>query len=236
MYYNYGYELTYSVGYFLVVSGFLITLLAQLFVNGNYSKYKSIENNKRIKGCDVARKILDNNNLSNIKVVEVKGNLTDHYDPKNKVVRLSSDIYYGTSIAAVAVSAHECGHAIQDKDGYLAMRIRSFIVPFVNFCDKLGYFVIVLGLLFGYFDMAMIGFILLCSVLVFQLITLPVEFNASNRAKKQLNNLEFVNSGELNGVSNMLKAAAMTYVASVINTLFQLLRLLLMIFSRRNND
>lgn len=236
MYYNYGYDTSYLIGYVFIFVGFIITMLAQVFVSSSYSKYKQIKNDKNITGFDVARKILDSNGLSNVDVVEVKGNLTDHYDPRSKVVRLSSGIYNGTSVAAVAVSAHECGHAIQDKEGYGPMRIRSSIVPVVNLCDKLGYFVIMIGFLFGYFNVAIFGFILLCSVLVFQLVTLPVEFNASKRAKIQINQLNMVNDRELDWASKMLVAAAMTYVASVINTLLQLLRLLVIILGKRRDD
>lgn len=236
MYYSYGYDTSYLIGYVCIFVGFIITMLAQVFVKSSYSKYKKVRNDKGLTGFDVARKILDSNGLSDVDIVEVKGELSDHYDPRHKVVRLSSDIYKGTSVAAVAVSAHECGHAIQDKDGYKPMRIRRTIVPVVNFCDKLGYFVIMLGFLFGYFNIAIFGFILLCSVLVFQLVTLPVEFNASKRAKIQINDLGMVSNKELDGASKMLTAAAMTYVASVINTLLQLLRLLLIILGRRKDD
>lgn len=193
-------------------------------------------NGSGISGFDTARRILDRNGLENINIVEISGNLTDHYDPRQKVIRLSHDIYSGTSIASVAVAAHECGHAIQDKEGYKALRIRNAIVPTVNICSKLGYVVIFLGLLMGYFNLAMIGFLLLCVILVFQLVTLPVEFNASNRAKTQIKNLDIINERGQNGVSDMLIAAAMTYVASVASTLLQLLRMFLIIIDRRDRD
>lgn len=232
MYYGYYYDPTYI----FIVIGFLITLLAQAWVNGSYSKYKKIGNHRGISGREVARKILDANGLSNVKVVEVAGTLTDHYDPTKKQVSLSTDIYRDSSVASMAVAAHECGHAIQDKVGYTFLRIRHKIVPTVNLCTKLGYFVIFIGFLFGFFEIAMIGFILLCAILLFQLVTLPVEFNASKRAKEQLKQLEIADERGNSGVRNMLTAAAMTYVASLASTLLQLFRMLLIILSRRRND
>jgi len=168
MYYGYSYDATYL----LVLIGLFLTLGAQFLVNSRYSKYKNIQNTKCVTGYDVARKILDNNQLNNVDIVKVSGNLSDHYDPTKKVVRLSTDIFEGNSIAAMAVAAHECGHAIQDKDGYSFLRIRSKLVPTVNLCSKLGYIVIGIGFLFGYYEIAMIGFLLLCAILLFQLITL----------------------------------------------------------------
>ena len=232
MYYGYYYDPTYI----FIVIGFLITLLAQAWVNGSYSKYKKIGNHRGISGREVARKILDANGLSNVKVVEVAGTLTDHYDPTKKQVSLSTDIYRDSSVASMAVAAHECGHAIQDKVGYTFLRIRHKIVPTVNLCTKLGYFVIFIGFLFGFFEIAMIGFILLCAILLFQLVTLPVEFNASKRAKEQLKQLEIADERGNSGVRNMLTAAAMTYVASLASTLLQLFRMLLIIISRRRDD
>lgn len=232
MYYGYYYDPTYI----FIVIGFLITLLAQAWVNGSYSKYKKIGNHRGISGQEVARKILDANGLSNVKVVEVAGTLTDHYDPTKKQISLSTDIYRDSSVASMAVAAHECGHAIQDKVGYTFLRIRHKIVPTVNLCTKLGYFVIFIGFLFGFFEIAMIGFILLCAILLFQLVTLPVEFNASKRAKEQLKQLEIADERGNSGVRNMLTAAAMTYVASLATTLLQLFRMLLIILSRRRND
>lgn len=236
MYYNYGYSMSYVIGYLFVFIGFVITLGAQILVNSSYSKYKKVNNNNGISGRDAARKILDDNGLNNIDIVETRGNLTDHYDPSRKVIRLSTDIYNGTSIASVAVAAHECGHAIQDKEGYKPLKIRSSIVPVVNLCNRLGYFVIFLGLILGYFNLAIFGLILMSAILIFQLVTLPVEFNASNRAKKQIDKLNIIEKEEQNGVSNMLTAAAMTYVASVINTILQLLRMLLIILDRDRRE
>ena len=187
-------------------------------------------------GHEVAREILNKHGLRNIDVVKVAGNLTDHYDPTNKVVRLSEDIYSGTSIASVSVAAHECGHAIQDKVSYTPMRIRSKLVPIVNFSTKIGYLVIVVGISAGALKIATIGLILLLSMLLFQLVTLPVEFDASRRGKIELDELHILNTDEQTGAARMLRAAAFTYVASVISTLFQILRMALMVIGSRKND
>ena len=232
MYYGYGYDGTYI----LVVIGAVITLIAQFFVNSSYNKYKQRSNNSGITGRKVARKILDANGLADVKVMEVAGTLTDHYDPTKKTVNLSTDIYKDSSIASVAVAAHECGHAIQDKVGYTFLRIRHKLVPTVNLCSKLGYLVIGIGLLFGAYNLAMFGLILLCAILLFQLVTLPVEFNASRRAMEQLRILNLADDIGQNGVKSMLSAAAMTYVASLASTLLQMLRLFLIISSRSRDD
>ena len=167
--------------YGLPILGLIITGFAQLLITTNYSKYKKVKSTSNKTGADTARKILDKHGLRNVKVVETSGNLTDHYDPTAKVVRLSTDIYEGTSIASVSVAAHECGHAIQDKVGYTPMRIRAKLVPIVNFSTKIGYLVITIGLIMGALKLATIGLILLLSMLLFQLVTLPVEFDASRR-------------------------------------------------------
>ncbi len=231
-----GYGYYYDPTYILVVIGFIITLIAEIGVKGSYSKYKRVNASKRITGREVARKILDANGLENVQIKEVGGTLSDHYSPSDKTVNLSTDIYKDSSIASIAVAAHECGHAIQDKVGYKFLRIRHSIIPTVNICSKLGYFVVVIGLIFGSFNLAMIGLFLLCTILVFQLVTLPVEFNASRRAKEELIKLNLVDQKDTSGVKSMLFSAAMTYVASVANTLLQMLRMLLIILNSRRSD
>lgn len=217
----------------LIFIGLAISLLAQIIVNTSYNKYKKVLNSKDLTGFEIARKILDSNNLKDIMILETKGNLTDHYDPTRKVIKLSTDIYHGSSIASAAVAAHECGHAIQDKEKYTPMRIRSKIVGTVNICTKIGYIAIVIGALFSY-QLIEIGIILLSTILVFQLVTLPVEFNASNRALNQLEKLKLINKEDNKKTKSMLTAAAFTYVASLITSFLQILRLVLM-FSRRND-
>ena len=224
-----------GINYGLPLLGLAITTIAQVFITTNYSKYKKVDSISSKKGHVVAREILDKHGLRNVKVEEVEGNLTDHYDPTSKVVRLSTDIYEGSSIASVSVAAHECGHAIQDKIGYNPMRIRSKLVPVVNFSTKIGYAVIALGIAMNALKIASFGVFLLMGILLFQLVTLPVEFDASRRGKIELDELHILDSNEQKGSAKMLKAAAFTYVASVLSTLLQILRLALIVSSRRNN-
>ena len=226
--FHYGYDPTYI----LVIIGFLITFIAQIFVNSSYKKYKKANVKSGLKGFEVARKMLDSNGLTNVKIEEVKGELTDHYDPTSKVVRLSTDIYHGSTIASSSVAAHECGHAIQDKEGYFFLRLRANLVPIVNISSKLGYFAILIGLIFGFLNLAWIGIFLELAILLFQLITLPVEFNASKRANEFLNKEALIEKTEQEGSKSMLNAAAMTYVASVISTILEIFRLILIVASR----
>lgn len=221
------------INYFLPFLGLIITALAQFYVTSSYNKYKRKKITNPKTGFDVAREILDSNELHDIKILETKGTLTDHYDPKNKVIKLSKDIYEGTTIAAVSVAAHECGHALQHKDNYGPLKFRSFLVPIVNFSTKIGYLAVIIGIIFNAIGLAKIGLILLLTMLLFQLVTLPVEFNASSRAKQQLEKLQILNSQEQNGTKTMLTAAALTYVASVLSTMLQILRLALIV---RGND
>lgn len=221
--------------YLLPLVGFLITLIAQIFISVNYKKYKKEQTRKGMSGFEVARMILDKNGLKDVHVVEIKGELTDHYDPRRKVVRLSSEIFHGTTIASNSVAAHECGHAIQDKNGYVFMRIRSMLVPLVNISTKIGYLVIGVGLLFSVMNWMFIGIILLLAMLMFQLVTLPVEFDASKRGKEELNKLNILASDELEGSNTMLKAAAFTYVASLVATFLEIFRYIL-IFASSNRD
>lgn len=215
----------------LIILAFSITLISQIIVSSSYSKYKKKLNNKDQNGYDVARKILDKNGLEDIMILETKGNLTDHYDPTKKIIKLSTDIYHGSSIASVSVAAHECGHAIQDKDNYKPMRIRSKLVPTVNFCTRIGYLAILIGIIFSY-TLIEIGIILLLSMLVFQLITLPVEFNASKRALIQLEDLNLIDKEEKKSAQKMLSAAAFTYVAALLSTLLEILRYVLIFADR----
>lgn len=225
-----GYENIITI--ILAVIGFMIVLLAQFRINSAYSKNKAIASRKGISGQEVARMILDQNGLEDVHVVETKGTLTDHYDPNRKVVRLSTEIFHGTSIASISVAAHECGHAIQDKENYGFMRIRSALVPFVNLVSYLGYFAVIVSLLVGITGYLIIGILILLATILFQLVTLPVEFDASKRASIQLEQLQIVSVEEQEDVKDMLGAAAMTYVASLISSILNLLRLILMFQNR----
>jgi hypothetical protein len=216
----------------LMIISVLITLGAQIYVNYAYGKYKTINNSKGLTGFDVARTILDNNGLKSIYITETSGMLSDHYDPTKRVVKLSKEIYRGKSIASISVAAHEVGHALQDKDGYSFLKFRMFIFPLVNFASKFGYIAIFIGFIFSVINLIWTGIGLLFFILLFQLVTLPVEFNASRRAIIELNKNNLLNSDETSGSKSMLKAAAMTYVAGVATTLLELLRLILMVSGR----
>ncbi len=215
----------------LIISAIIVTY-AQTKINLSYGKYKKINSKGNLTGKDVARKILDSNNLADVKVKEVSGELTDHYDPRIKTVNLSSNIFNGTSIASISVAAHECGHAIQDKVGYTFMRIRAMLVPVVRLVSYLGYFSIVISLFAGITGYLKVGIIIEFATLLFHLVTLPVEFNASSRAKKELVRLHLIEDNEYNGVDGMLSAAANTYVASLLSNLLNLFRLLLILKNR----
>ena len=222
-----------AIYYGLIFIAMIITLSAQWYVNHNYKKFLKFTNSKGLKGVDVARKILDMNGLNNVPVVEVSGFLSDHYDPRKKVVRLSGDIYNRDTISSVAVAAHECGHAIQDKEDYFFMKIRSVIAPFASFSSYAGYIAIMIGILFSIIDLILLGIGLEMVILLFQLVTLPVEFNASSRALKILNNDHLIEEKEVKDCRKVLKAAALTYVAGVAATILEIFRLLLM-FVRRD--
>lgn len=219
-------EYNYIVDNFLILIIFAIPLIAQLRVSLNYNKYLTYESKSSLTGFEVARKILDSHGLKNIHIIETPGTLSDHYDPTRKVLRLSHNVFHGTSISSMSIAAHECGHAIQDKDGYTFMRIRSFIYPIVNVATQFSYFIILIGIITAMFKLIMVGIALTGCGLLFQLVTLPVEFDASKRAKQELYKLGIASEEENEGVKQVLGAAAMTYVAGVLTSILQILRLL----------
>lgn len=205
----------------------VLPLIAQIMVKSKYSKYKKENNSLGLTGYDVAKKILEMNNLSNITVGKTPGLLSDHYNPTNKSVILSKDIYEGKSIAAIAVAAHEVGHAIQDKELYQPMVIRSKLVPAVNFSAKASSIILVIGVILGATGLIDLAILLLCVSLLFQLITLPVEFNASERAQEELKKCGYIQDKDTKGVSKMLKAAAFTYVATFLASALEVVRLVM---------
>lgn len=217
----------YFIYYGLTLIAFLITVGAQVFISCTFNKYKKVANIKGKSGGEIAREILDKYDLKNIYVVETKGNLTDHYDPNRKVIRLSTDVYNKESIASLAVAAHECGHALQDKDNYVFLKIRAALVPIVNISSKLGYVAIVIGLITSMLDLIWIGIGLEAVILIFQIITLPVEIDASKRALRELEEMNALEKDELQKGKVVLVSAALTYVASVAATVLELLRLVL---------
>lgn len=230
---------SYMSQYVLYLLAFAIVMIAQSRVQAAYQKYKQIPNDRGLRGEEVARRILDMNGLQNVRVEVAKGGaLSDHYDPTQHVVRLSPDIFYNSSIASISVAAHEVGHAIQHKEHYGAIGLRNRLLPAANFASQLGWVVLVLGLfLFASTPIILyIGIGLICVILLFQIVTLPVEFNASSRAVKQLSMNGMISENERYDVKSMLRAAAFTYVAAVLSTLAQILRILIMVLGRRNDD
>ena len=219
----------------LIILIILIPLIAQIKISSSYNRYKREKNTCNLTGQEVARRILDENGLNDIHIVEIKGELTDHYDPTRKVVRLSTDIFHGDTIAAAAVAAHECGHAIQDKENYTFLRIRSAIYPVVNVATSVSYYIILIGFLFQALQLVYFGIGLTCCGLLFQLVTLPVEFDASKRALNKLEEYHLLAQFEIDDARNVLSAAALTYVAGVMASVLQILRLLLIARSEDRN-
>ena len=214
---------------------FLVVSLAQLILRTTYSKYKEEDINSNLTGKEVAQKILDANGLTDIEIVEISGELSDNFNNSKRRISLSSDIYNGRTIASSAVAAHECGHAVQYKVGYVPIKIRNGLVPFVNIGNTLGYIVIVISLLTSITKLFMVGLILVSFALIFQLVTLPCEFDASRRANKILLEMGLITTEEQKGTKKMLKAAAFTYVAGLMSSILQILRIVY-IFSGRSRD
>ena len=221
------------IDYGLIIIAMIISGSAQMYINHWYNKTKKMKTAKGMNGQQTARKILDKNDLKDVGINEVAGTLSDHYDPAKKTVNLSNDIYGTDSIASISVAAHECGHAIQDKNGYFFLRLRRGMVPLVNLASKLGYVAILIGIFFSVLGLLKIGILLEIVILVFQLITLPVEFDASSRALKKIEEYGIVTKDELKYCKSMLRSAALTYVAGVTASLLQVLRLVLIV---RRND
>jgi len=216
----------------LILGAVIITGGAQAYISMNYCKYKGEFVKSGKSGFDTAREILDKNGLSNVLIIETSGELSDHYDPSKKVVKLSHDIYNGKTIAAVSVASHECGHAIQDKDGYTFLRFRNSIVPIVNISSKLGYIAIAVGFALRHMGLLWTGIAFEVVILLFQLVTLPVEFDASRRALKLIKDYGIVSEDEHDGAKKMLTSAALTYVAGVLATLMEILRYVFMFIGR----
>lgn len=212
----------------------IIPIAASLNVKATYSKYSKINNYRGWTADQVARKILDSNGLYNVSIERIGGNLTDHYDPTANVIRLSDSVYGKTSVAAIGVAAHECGHAVQHAEEYGPIVLRSKLVPITNFCSSASYILIVIGMILSFNEVLInIGIILFLGVILFQLVTLPVEFNASARALRTLEGDCILESSEVSSAQKVLTAAALTYVASVLTSLIQLMRLIGM--SRRSS-
>ena len=227
----YGFDSYYLI---LVLPAILFSLWAQTKVQGTFSRYQKVRSYSGYTGADVARRILDDNGLYNVRIEHIKGSLTDHYDPREEVVRLSDSVYNSNSIAALGVAAHETGHAVQHANGYGPLRIRNTIIPVTNFGSQLAMPLILFGFLFGNSSLVGLGIICFAMVTLFQLITLPVEFDASARAMRTLSNEGILQGDEVGQTRKVLTAAALTYVAALIVSAAQLLRLVLL-FNRRRD-
>jgi Zn-dependent membrane protease YugP len=220
--------------YFIIIM--LIPLWAQSKVKNAYAKYSRVPSSTYRRGAEVAREILNANGLSHVGVEEQSGYLSDHYDPRTKTVRLSSENYHGQSIAAAAIAAHECGHAIQDDQGYAFLRFRHALVPVANFGSSLSWVLIMIGILIHLSGMLLLGIIFMAAAVLFQVITLPVELNASSRAMDQVVSLGLIRNVEERETRQVLNAAALTYVAAAAVAVLELLRLILVYTGMRRND
>ena len=223
--------------YFLVLIGAVLSMIASAKVNSTFNRYSKMRSASGMTGAEAAQRILQQNGIYDVAVEHVSGNLTDHYDPKNKVLRLSDATYGSSSVAAVGVAAHECGHALQHNVGYLPLRIRSAIVPAANIGSRLGIPIILLGVLLGsnYF-LIELGIWVFSLAVLFQIVTLPVEFNASNRAMVMMERYGILGGDELRSTRKVLSAAAMTYVAAAASSILQLLRLIILFGGGRRRD
>lgn len=228
----YGFDPTYL----LVLVGALLSMWASARVNGTFQKYSQVRSRTGMTGADAARQLLRSQGIFDVTVQAVRGQLTDHYDPRTKTVNLSEPVYGSSSVSAIGVAAHECGHAIQDHVGYAPLRLRAAFVPVANLGSTLSWPLILLGLVIGLTPFIQIGIWMFVLALLFQVITLPVEFNASGRAVRLLGDLGILQGQEVSDTKQVLGAAALTYVAAVAASVLQLLRLVLLFGGRRRND
>lgn len=235
--YYYGFDMSYVI---LVLPCVLFALWASAQVNSTFKKYSAQYSQRGLTGAQAAQQVLSRNGVTGVRIEHVSGNLTDHFDPKANVIRLSDQVYNSTSTAAIGVACHEAGHAVQYAQQYFPIQLRAAIIPITNIGSKLAMPLILLGLILSYMETYSYTFIYIGIAcfglsLLFQLVTLPVEFNASNRALRAIEDYGMLNASELNGAQKTLRAAALTYVAAVAVSLAQLLRLIL-IFGGRNQD
>lgn len=224
-----------TLGQYLIYFALLmiIPIWAQSRVKGTYKKYIKVPTSSQLAGAEVARKILDDNGLYDVQIEEVKGVLSDHYDPRSKVVRLSSEIFHGRSMASSAVAAHEVGHAIQDQEEYAFLKFRSALVPLASFGSRAAFYIILAGAIMNMMNLILVGIIFMGAAVLFQLVTLPVEFNASSRAMTQLVTTGIIQNNEERDTKKVLNAAALTYVAAALVAVLELMRFVLIFL---NND
>ena len=228
------YPMYVDLTYILIIIGVLLSLAASTKVKSTFGRYSQVRSLSGLTGAQTAERILRQAGIYDVGIARISGDLTDHYDPYSKTLRLSDSVYGSTSVAAVSVAAHECGHAIQHQEGYAPLKLRSFSVPLANIGSRLSWPIIVLGLILGWSGLLEVGILLFVFVVAFQLITLPVEFDASHRAIRILEAKQLFGDQELQGAKKVLTAAALTYVAALASAILQLVRLILI--SRRNDD
>ena len=217
----------------LLFAAIIYSMIASASVKSTFAKYNKIYASSKMPACDVAKQILEMNGIYDIQIVRVAGNLTDHYDPRKKIIALSDTVYGSSAVGAIGVAAHECGHAIQYAKSYGPIKARNTLAPVVNICSQAWVWVFMIGCALGSLFMAEVGIVFFSVVVLFQLITLPVEFDASNRAIKTLVDTGILYGEEVKGARKVLKAAAMTYVSALLVSLLQLLRLISSTRSRR---
>lgn len=236
-YYGYGYGMLWDPTYYLVIIGALLCLGASAMVNSTMKKYSAVRNANGITGAEAARRILNQEGLYNVQIECLKNSSGDHYDPRTNTVRLSYNNYNGATVTSVGVAAHECGHAIQHAKGYAPLSLRSTLVPIVNIGSNLGLPLILLGVLLSWNQtLIQIGIWAFALSVLFQLVTLPVEFNASRRAVEKIEDYGLLTVSENTGCKKVLRAAAMTYVAAAASSILQLLRLVLLFGGNRRRD
>ena len=230
-----GYYYYYDPYYVLVLIGVVISLIASAKVKGTFQKYDRVQSRTGMTGAEAAKRLLQAQGIYDVSVQRISGSLTDHYDPRGKILRLSDSTYSSTSVAAIGVAAHECGHALQHEENYLPLSLRSALVPVANFGSRFSMLLIIAGVFFGQV-LIEAGILLFCAVVLFQVVTLPVEFNASRRALRLLGENGILYEEETGMTRKVLRAAALTYVASVLASVLQLLRLVLLYGGRSRRD
>lgn len=243
--YGYGMGYGYGLGYgymdptmILVLIGVVLSLWAQSRVNTTFNKYSQVRSRTGMTGAEAARRLLQSQGIYDVTVRQVSGQLTDHFDPRTKTVNLSQSVYGSTTVAAIGVAAHECGHAMQHDEGYAPLQFRSALVPVANFGSKISWPLILIGVLLGGIGspLCQIGILMFTAAVLFQLVTLPVEFNASSRAVRLLDEQGILIGEEVKSTRKVLDAAAWTYVAAAASSMLQLLRLIILYGGRRRDD
>lgn len=223
----FGYGWGFDPTFIILIPAILFAAYAQSKINSTFNTYLGVKNSNGYTGYQIARTILDQNGLQNIPIELINGHLTDHYDPRNRIMRLSNAVYNGTSLASVGVAAHECGHAVQHQIGYAPLTIRNTIAPIASIGSQLSWILVIAGFFFGFTGLIDLGILFFSVAVVFQLITLPVEYNASSRAIVMLTEYNLVPADEVEPAKKVLSAAALTYLAATIVAVMQLVRLLL---------